>query len=98
MSGRGHYGANGVAYVGQAPTRQSTVYVERDRSSLPLVLGAISLGASLLWARHQSRQIEQISKASGIPYKSFTSDLRERARSLAAWVARKPAREGKSEG
>ena len=91
MTARGYYGTS-AAYVGQVPTRQSTVYVERDRSNVPWILGALSLGASLLWARHQSRQIEQLYKASGMPYKSFASDLRDSARSVTSRLTSRSAR------
>jgi hypothetical protein len=92
MSTRGCYG-DGAAWVGQVP-RYASVYVERPRSSLPWIVAAAGLGASLLWARHQSRQIEQLSAAAGIPYKSFTSDLRDSASRLTSRLRSRPARNG----
>jgi hypothetical protein len=78
---RGHYGPNGVSRVGQ------TVYVERKSSSTGAwILGAIAVGGAFLWARHESRQIEQLCKTSGMPYQSFAGSLRERARGLVGRV------------
>ena len=76
---RGHYGNNGVR-VGQDPR---TIYVEREHSSIgKWLLGAVAVGGAVLFARHQSRQIEQLYKTSGVPYQSFTGSLRESARTL----------------
>ncbi len=77
---RGHYGKNGVR-VGQQP---HTVYVEREggHSTIGLLLGAVAIGGAVLYARHQSKQIEQLYKTSGLPYESFTGSLRESARAI----------------
>ena len=79
MNDRGHYGKNGAPRVGEAPT----IYVEREGSSTGAwILGALAVGGAVLWARHQSRQVEQLYRTSGLPYQSFTGSLRERARAL----------------
>jgi hypothetical protein len=76
---RGHYG-NNVPRVGQDPR---TIYVEHKHSSMSgWLLGAVAVGGAILFARHQSRQIEQIYKTSGMPYQTFTGSLRESARAL----------------
>jgi len=78
---RGHYGKNGAPSVGQYPSR--TIYVEREHSSTGAwLLGALAVGGAVLFARHQSRQIEQLYKTSGLPYQTFTGSLRESARAL----------------
>lgn len=81
MNDRGHYGrkgSNGVPHVGQVP-----IYVEHKAPSTgALIVGVAAAAGALLWARHQSRQIEQLYKTSGMPYQSFTGGLRERVRSL----------------
>lgn len=78
MNERGQYGSNGSPRVGQIP-----VYVERESSSVGAwILGTILVGGSVLWARHQSQQIEQLYKTAGLPHQSFTSSLRSSVRSL----------------
>ena len=95
MNGRGQYGA---PRVGQSPSRTTTVYVEREPSSAGRILSAIAIVGSVLWTRHQSRQIEQLYKTAGLPYQSFTASLRQGVgaslRGLAERV--RPEREGKS--
>jgi hypothetical protein len=87
MSGRGHYGRNGVLLIGQAPQRYATVYVERRSSSTGAwILGTLAVGGALLWTRHQSSQIEQLYKTSGLPYQGFVGSLRQSARGLVARV------------
>ena len=80
MNGRGQYGSS---RVGQIPPRAATVYVERSPSSVVAqILGTLAVGGALLWARHQSQQIEQLYKTAGLSHESFTASLRTRARSL----------------
>lgn len=85
MSERGHYGRNGVSRIGQSP-QPHTIYVEHKQSSSTgaWIVGALAAGGALLWARHQSRQMEAIYKTSGVPYQTFTAGLRESARSIPA--------------
>jgi hypothetical protein len=83
---RGHYGKNGVSVGAQAPT----IVVEHEGPSIgTLLLGAVAIGGAILYARHQSRQIEQLSKSSGVPYQSFTGGLREALPAEARSVYRK---------
>jgi hypothetical protein len=81
MNQRGQYGkngVNGVLLIGQSP-----VYVEREHSSTGAwIIGTLAVGGALLWARHQSKQMETIYKTSGMPYQTFTAGLRESARAL----------------
>jgi hypothetical protein len=80
---RGHYGKNGVPHVGQDPRRAATIYVDRTPSSTGAwILGTIAIGGAVLFARHQSQQIEQLYKTSGLPYQSFSAGLRESVKSL----------------
>lgn len=81
---RGHYGKNGVPYIGAAvPAHPQTIYVAQEHSSvLTWLIGGLAIGGAFLWARHQTKQIEQIAKTSGAPYQSFTSSLREDVRAL----------------
>ena len=83
---RGHYGRNGVSIGAQAPT----IVVEHGGPSIgTLLLGAVAVGGAVLYARYQSRQIEQLSKSSGVPYQSFTGNLREALPTKARSVYRK---------
>lgn len=76
MNERGSYGKNGAPRVGQVP-----VYVERQSpSTAAWIIGVIAAGGAVLWARHQSRQIEQLQSSVGMPHQSFASSLREGAR------------------
>ena len=99
MNGRGQYGS---ARVGQLPSRATTVYVEREPSSVGAwILGTIAVGGAVLWARYQSRQIEQLYKTAGLPHQSFPSSLRQGAgsslRGLAERVRTKRLPPGRSD-
>lgn len=79
MNERGQYG---TSRVGQTP-QPTTVYVEREpTSAVSWILGTIAVGGAVLWARHQSQQIERLYKTAGLPHQSFVADLRQSARSL----------------
>ena len=97
MNGRGQYGSS---RVGQIAPQATTVYVERKPSSVPKVLGALAVVGSVLWTLHQSRQIEQLYKAAGLPQQSFTTSLRQGASSsLRGLVERvRPKRQGEGNG
>lgn len=74
---RGQYGKNGVSH-GMPP-----VYIGHAGSSIGAwILGAVAVGGAFLYARHQSKQIEQLYKAEGLPYQSFAGSLREDVRAL----------------
>ena len=78
---RGQYGK--VVLLAGEPPRSATVYVERGGLSTgSLILGAIVVGGAVLFARHQSRQIEHLYRTEGQPYQSFAGSLREGAREL----------------
>lgn len=80
MNERGHYGP---PRVGAVPPQATTVYVEgKGASTTAWVLGIAAVGGALLWARHQSQQIEQLYKTSGIPYQTFAGSLRESAKAI----------------
>ena len=96
MNERGQYGA---PRVGQIPERVTTVYVEPEKSSVgSWILATIVAGGAVLWARHQSQQIEQLYKTAGLPHQSFAGSLRQGAgSSLRALAERvKPKRQGGS--
>lgn len=96
MSERGHYGKNGVSrgpFMGANP---STIYVERAPTSTGAwIIGILATGGAVLWARHQTKQIEQLYKTSGMPYQSFAGSLGQSARSIPSrvrgLVGKKPA-------
>ena len=77
MNQRGQYG---TAYVGQDPPRGATIYVEHEPSSIGAwIIGTIVVGGAVLWARHQSQQIAQLNKMTGLPSQRFTTSLRQGA-------------------
>lgn len=84
MNDRGQYGS---PRVGQMAPRTTTVYVEREPSSIARILGGIVVVGGALWARHQSKQIEQLYKTSGQPYQSFAGSLRQGAGSTLRGLA-----------
>lgn len=80
MNDRGHYGP---PRVGAVPPQPTTVYVEgKGASTTAWVLGIAAVGGALLWARHQSQQIEQLYKTSGMSYQTFAGSLRESAKAI----------------
>ena len=80
VNARGQYG---TSRVGQLAPRATTVYLEREPSSIGAwILGTIAIGGSVLWVRHQSQQVEQLYKTAGLPHQSFAGSLRQSARSL----------------
>jgi hypothetical protein len=46
------------------------------------LLGGLVAGGAVLWAKHQSDQIEKLSATAGLPYQGFTRGLGERTREL----------------
>ena len=99
MNGRGQYGAPRVGQIVPVPERVTTVYVEPEKSSTASwILTTLVVGGAVLWAQHQSQQIEQLYKTAGLPHQSFAGSLREGARSsLHALAERvKPKRQGGS--
>lgn len=98
MNERGHYGSNGVPRIGQVAPAPAAVYVEREPSSVVRILGALAVVGSVLWTRHQSRQIEQLYKKAGLPYQSFPASLRQGAGASLRGIAERvrPKRKGES--
>ena len=79
MNERGRYGP---ARIGQMLPAPAAIYVEREPTSVASwIIGTVAVGGALLWARHQSRQIEHLYKEAGLPYQGFTTSLREGAAS-----------------
>lgn len=76
---RGQYGR---VSIGQSAP--NTIYVQREASSSigKWLLGAVAIGGAVLWARHQSQQIDRLTQSAGLPRESFTAGLRESAREL----------------
>lgn len=79
MNERGHYGS---ARVGQVALPATTVYVEREQSTVAHVFGVVAIIGVALWAHHQSRQIKQLYQATGEPYQSFTASAGASLRGL----------------
>lgn len=56
---------------------------EHRGSSLGVwLIGALVAGGAVLWAKHQSKQIEKLYSTAGLPYQSFSRGLRLRAGEL----------------
>lgn len=49
-----------------------------------MLLGGLAVGAAVLWARHQSDQVEKLYASAGMPYESFGSSLSTRTRQLSS--------------
>lgn len=49
----------------------------------------VVFGVAVLWARHQSSQIDKLYAAAGLPHQSFAAGLRERARELSGGLTRR---------
>jgi hypothetical protein len=75
---RGQYSSSRVGQIPQA----TTVFVEHESSIGSWILGTIAVGGAVLWARHQSQQIEQLYKTAGLPQQSFAGSLRQSAKEL----------------
>jgi hypothetical protein len=82
MSQRGIYG--------KPPLMGADVYYVQRKSSLGTwVVGGLLVGGAVLWAKHQSDQIEKLYSATGLPHQSFGHDLRERSKALTAAAGEK---------
>jgi len=46
------------------------------------IVGAVVVGGVVLWAKHQSDQIEKLYSSAGLPHQSFIDDLRSRSSAL----------------
>lgn len=73
MSERGTYGAArvGASYSGA-----------RGSSLGTWIVGGLVVGGAVLWARHQSAQIDKLYSVAGLPHQSFVEDLRARTKEL----------------
>ena len=82
MSQRGVYGK---------PLMGADVYyVQRGGSSFGTwLVGGLLVGGAVLWAKHQSDQIEKLYSATGLPHESFAQDLRARGKALTAAAGEK---------
>jgi hypothetical protein len=47
-----------------------------------MLLGGLAVGVTVLWAKHQSDQIEKLYASTGMPYKGFIRNLGARTREL----------------
>src|SRR5215467_15047686 len=83
---RGHYGSSRsvVTWLGQAAPGPTTYVGAGGSSAGTWFLGALAIGGAVLWARHQSQQVEQLYKTAGLPHQSFGASLRETAKELPA--------------
>ena len=71
-------GVYGKARIGADPSGQ------RGTSIGKWIVGGLVVGGAVLWVRHQSKQIEQLYKTTGLPYQSFGADLRDQSKALTA--------------
>lgn len=73
MCARGTYGRT---VVGADP------YGRSGPSWGTMLLGGLVVGVSVLWAKHQSDQIERLYATAGLPYQGFARSLGARTRGL----------------
>ena len=74
MSQRGIYGKTLMG---------ADVYLVRRESSWGAwIVGGLLVGGAVLWAKHQSNQIEKLYATSGLPYEGFAGSLGARTREL----------------
>jgi hypothetical protein len=55
---------------------------ERGSSLGVWIVGGLLVGGVVLWAKHQSGQIEKLYSAAGLPHQSFIEDLRSQSSAL----------------
>lgn len=53
------------------------------------VVGSLLVGGALLWANHQSHQIDRLYAAVGLPQQSFVEDLSRQSKELTSAVRAK---------
>lgn len=53
------------------------------------IVGGLLVGGAVLWARHQSSQIEKLYRVEGLPYQTFGSQASERASDLSSTALNK---------
>lgn len=74
MSQRGVYGK---------PLMGADVYyVQRGSSWGTWIVGGLLVGGAVLWAKHQSDQIEKLYATSGLSYEGFSKSLGARTKEL----------------
>jgi len=78
MNSRGAYGETSAA-------------VSREPKSLlgTWVVGGLLVGGAVLWARHQSSQLEKLYASGGLPYQTFGASLRAQTRELSSTALEK---------
>lgn len=74
---RGHYGRPRIG----AETAEHHHY-HQSTSWWTWIIGGLVVGGGVLWARHQSAQLEKLYKTAGLPQQSFTEGLKESAKAL----------------
>lgn len=82
---RGQYGNNGVSHDAPywvPPTQVGAAPHGGGSSLFKWVVGGAAVGLAALWARHTSRQIEELYSATGLPHQSFGQSLRAGAKAL----------------
>lgn len=77
----GERGVYGRTHVGAEP------YSPHGSSFGTMLLGGLAVGVAVLWAKHQSDQIEKLYVTTGLPYDGFARSLGTRTRELSG-VAR----------
>ena len=64
-------------------------YGGRGASLGTWLIGGLVAGGAVLWAKHQTDQIEKLYATAGLPYQSFPRSLRTRAGVLSAAAGEK---------
>lgn len=88
VSGRGVYGAPllGASF----PEGQGARYADARGTSLGAwLVGGLLVGGAVLWAKHQSSQIEKLYATAGLPHQSFVESLRARSREISSTAREK---------
>lgn len=65
------------------------VVVVRGSSTGSWITVGIAVVGAVLWARHQSVQIERLQAAAGLPHQGFVAGLRERTAELSRDLTRR---------
>jgi hypothetical protein len=87
---RGTYGHNGVSRESVASLRGTygvsrlgaDPHGQRGSSIGTWIIGGLVVGGAVLWAKHQSDQVEKLYAQAGLPHQSFVEGLRERSKEL----------------
>jgi hypothetical protein len=74
MSGRGIYGTPRIAGDGSTCGSSWGTWI----------VGGLVVGGAVLWAKHQSDQVDKLYTTVGLPHQSFTESLAARTKELSS--------------